>query len=281
MIPALLKGKLTRSEETMEDLLTSNVFGAFKYAGSPHVALIPFLAQAVNRDGDRLADHLRGVVSAEYEFWPWLAEPGAIPAEPDVLITLTHEDRHRSAVLVEAKYLSGKSSEEDLSPAPSDQLAREYDNLVRRCDRLGIRERFLVYCTAHSAMPMREMESSEREYAAKTTRPLRISWVPWRIIPQLLRDTSEPILRDLGEVLRRKGFDTYTGLSDVSSVLSAARNGADWTYRARPSNYVWSTASLPISIFKYGSTGTAYNWAAEDEPPLAKGRWKWQTDRTS
>jgi hypothetical protein len=47
MLQAMLRGKLTRSEEGMEDLLTSNTFGVLKYL-PPEAALLPFLRCAVN-----------------------------------------------------------------------------------------------------------------------------------------------------------------------------------------------------------------------------------------
>jgi hypothetical protein len=45
VLAAQLHGKLARSEEDLEDLLTSNVFGKFKYL-PPELRLIPFLQQA-------------------------------------------------------------------------------------------------------------------------------------------------------------------------------------------------------------------------------------------
>lgn len=57
MLQAMLHGKLTRQEEEMEDLLTSNVFGLVKYL-PPEMVLIPFLSQAKDPErklGVRLA----------------------------------------------------------------------------------------------------------------------------------------------------------------------------------------------------------------------------------
>jgi len=45
MLQAMLHGKLTRKEESMEDLLTSNAFGLMKYL-PPEAALFPFLSLA-------------------------------------------------------------------------------------------------------------------------------------------------------------------------------------------------------------------------------------------
>ena len=46
MIEALLRGKLSREQENMEDVLTSNVFGMLQYV-APELGLFPFLARAV------------------------------------------------------------------------------------------------------------------------------------------------------------------------------------------------------------------------------------------
>ena len=59
-----------------------------------------------------------------------IEEPGCILCESDLIIRLD-DKTGRHLIFVEAKYLSGKSSEEDLSiEEPYDQLAREWDNLV-------------------------------------------------------------------------------------------------------------------------------------------------------
>ena len=56
MLQAMFHGKLTREEEGMEDLLTSNTFGLIKYL-PPEAVLIPFLSLA----NDPLQNHiLRG-----------------------------------------------------------------------------------------------------------------------------------------------------------------------------------------------------------------------------
>jgi hypothetical protein len=53
-------------------------------------------------------------------------------------------------LLVEAKYLSDKSSEEDAGIAPQDQLAREYDNLERKAKQENATPIFM-YVTADMA----------------------------------------------------------------------------------------------------------------------------------
>lgn len=49
MLVALLHGKLSREQENIEDILTSNVFGVLKYL-PPGTVLIPFLSKASTPD---------------------------------------------------------------------------------------------------------------------------------------------------------------------------------------------------------------------------------------
>jgi hypothetical protein len=131
MLQAILRGKLTRAEEGLEDLLTSNTFGLLKYL-PPEAALLPFLGRAIDPlTQTPLADRLTGLVRVDrWEFWPTLTFPGCTPCEPDVLLVLSDGRGRRVGVLVEAKFRSGKSSVARLDQvAPHDQLARELDNL--------------------------------------------------------------------------------------------------------------------------------------------------------
>ena len=77
MTIAELHGKISSAGENlhnqMEDLLTSDVFGACKYL-RPETLLVPFLKTAISLEGETLESHLPDqVVSIEYCFWPMLA----------------------------------------------------------------------------------------------------------------------------------------------------------------------------------------------------------------
>lgn len=50
MLVALLHGKLSRDQENMEDILTSNVFGVMRYL-PPAIALFPFISKASSPEG--------------------------------------------------------------------------------------------------------------------------------------------------------------------------------------------------------------------------------------
>ena len=85
MLQAMLHGKLTRKEEGLEDLLTSNVFGLMKYLPLDLI-LLPFLALAKNPfSGQTLSNWLKDVAGVkEWYFWRPLSAPGCLACEPDV-----------------------------------------------------------------------------------------------------------------------------------------------------------------------------------------------------
>ncbi len=84
MIMALLKGKLSREQVNMEDILTSDVFGLLKYL-PPDVALLPFLRLAETITGKRPLSSVPDGTTAEYEFWPQWKTPSNEGCEPDLM----------------------------------------------------------------------------------------------------------------------------------------------------------------------------------------------------
>src|SRR5271155_4196435 len=102
MLQAFLKGKLSREQENLEDILTSSVFGALVYA--PGRALLSFLALATHDDGTPVLEFQSSrlkVVSAE--FWPTYRCQGVGATEPDIVIELEDMLGRRQVVLVEVK----------------------------------------------------------------------------------------------------------------------------------------------------------------------------------
>ena len=141
------------------------IFSTFKYL-PPHIGLLDFLSTAKNRNHELFTSCLKPI-RANWSFWPYLQILGAKNCEPDVLIGL--EDNHGNIhiVMIEAKYLSGKSSEEDESGQPNDQLARELHNLrllkpedIAWAGSRNIKERTLVYITQDAGIPISEISQS-------------------------------------------------------------------------------------------------------------------------
>jgi len=228
VIQALLKGKLSTDQANMEDILTSNVFGLLRYLPPEH-GLLPFLAYAISLDRQRLElpESAAGVQAlTDFSFWPSLAEQGCIPCEPDVLISITwpRPQARRFLVLVEAKYLSGKSSEADeSSPLPLDQLAREWGNVESRARKESC-EPVLVYLTAGFGPPVQEILRAEADHRSKANRsslPFKCYWLSWRhlaLVADSRADLDTPafascILEDLRKMLNRLDLVFFAGFS--------------------------------------------------------------------
>ena len=203
----------------MEDILTSNVFGLLKYVRHEE-GILNYLSLAEDEDGKRPLDYfsvLREVphTSVEYQFWPWWEEANCYGCEPDVVIKLKIPAKQDLIILVEAKYLSGKSSEADESyDTPTDQLAREWDNLrvkANKSDEYPV----LVYLTAHYAYPIRDINDAISEFLEKRpdgARPV-IYWLSWRHLHTVCDSSPLPILNDIKLLLDRMGLTFFDGIA--------------------------------------------------------------------
>lgn len=219
MLQALLLGKLSREQENMEDILTSNVFGLLKYV-RPEEGILNYLSLAEDEDGKRPLQSLSSLsedtlASIEYEFWPWWEETNCNGCEPDVVIKLELPDQQNLLVLVEAKYLSGKSSEADeVDDTPTDQLAREWDNLRVKADESDERP-VLIYLTAHYAYPYREIYDAISEFLEKRpggARPV-IYWLSWRHLCTVCDSSPLPVLDDIKLLLERLDLQFFDGIA--------------------------------------------------------------------
>ena len=231
MLMALLKGKLSREQENMEDILTSNVFGLFQYLPA-ELGLLPFLACAEDTAGNQPLAFLVGEQapasrSVDYEFWPWFEEPDCIPCEPDALLYVELDGRDDLLILIEAKYLSGKSSEaDDESDKPTDQLAREWDNLTHVARQRNATP-ILIYLTADMAYPTADISPSVQEYESK--RPdvdtPTILWLTWRRITDVFQSAAEPILQDLVRLIKRLNLIAFEGFQPLGQL-----SGLNWRF---------------------------------------------------
>lgn len=248
MLMALLRGKLSRDQENMEDILTSNVFGTFKYL-PPQDALLPFLSNAALLNGEMPLASLPGHAEVKYKFWPRLEEPDCEGCEPDVLIFLKLPGgSEKKLILVEAKYLSGKSSEEGEGARPHDQLAREWDNLRALAARESAAS-LLIYLTADLSPPIEDIEASQKELEGKREQRGQICWLSWRHLRSLTRTSSHEMLRDLGEVLHHLNLTFFEGFSGVE-----APRQLRWTF------------SGPSVHFVRRSTSSGGLWYPPDHP---------------
>ena len=202
----------------MEDILTSNVFGLLRYV-QPQQGILQYLGLAEDEDGKKPLGYLCSLSevpqkSIEYQFWPWLKEPNCYGCEPDVVIKLEIPDKQDLLVLIEAKYLSGKSSEADESyDAPIDQLAREWDNLSVKANRDECP--VLIYLTVHYAYPVQDINDAISEFRKKRPNGAKpvIYWLSWRHLTTVCESSHHPILNDIKLLLDRLGLTFFDGIA--------------------------------------------------------------------
>lgn len=264
MLMALLKGKLSREQENMEDILTSSVFGLLQYL-PPEVALLPLLRLARTPEGARpLADLPDGTL-AEYEFWPQWDKGGGASCEPDLVLRLALPDGSRKLVLIEAKFHSAKSvgaEHEERAPL-NDQLAREWDNLTLYAREEGAGP-LLVYLTAHMGCPSEAIEASRAEHRRKRGGEATIAWLSWRHLGTLLTDAPDRLLRDLGQMLRKLSLVFFTGFSEVAPPAPVA-----WRFECAPFRFEWRIALIPGLPWRFRPRNTVYDWQVRLVGPIS------------
>jgi hypothetical protein len=242
LLQAQLRGKLTREEEDMEDLLTSNVFGAMKYVPIEE-GLKRLLLSCEDAKGKPPITSNQILINSQYEFWPSINETDCIGCEPDVLVNLKSSTSEKFVVFIEAKYLSEKSSYPDSGTVPNDQLAREYDNLIKRAEREKATP-ILLYVTAHMSYPQEVIQESINEFSKKRLREMKAFWLSWRKLINLFSDSRQAILTDLVEVLRRQGLTFFEGITRPEMI------DFSWSFKkgiALGENYNWSYPIEQIS----------------------------------
>lgn len=274
MFAAQIARKLTRREEEMEDLLTSNVFGLWRYL-APQVGLIQFLATSQRPDGGRLGvpDDAR---IEDMTFWPWLHEEGAKGAEPDVLIKLLSSDQKTRLFLIEAKYLSEKSSLATEDGLPNDQLAREMDNLRKIARKERISDFAVIYITAHTVMPIWDIEESVSELASKTGDGSadRFYWTTWRrlatILIEVLKSCGEPalaMLRDLHSILCQLGLVFFENVQYQPWTLGTT----PWEFKRVKPSFIWQ--EIESIHYRFQVQDVRFVWALDFDNTQIQWRW--------
>lgn len=263
MLLAQLRHKLSRSEEESEDLLTSNVFGAFKYSEDP-LLLGRFLAEArFLRTGSCLT--VGEVRTCEYRFWPWLKDTEAAGCEPDVVLLLEDGEQRKSLIGIEAKYRSGKSSRATEDGAPTDQLAREWIALRAEMRNVGADRFHLVYVTTDFGMPREAIDESLKELDRKCLMagevPADIAWLSFRRLPRLLSGASEPILRDLHVLMREAMLVEFEGVAlppiewPSAFEFQRAQTVREFTWSAPPATLLYAFES------RFSQSSRRFTWS--------------------
>jgi hypothetical protein len=230
MLQALLRGKLSREHEQIEDILTSNVFGLLRYS-DPRITL-DFLERARLLNDKPPWDRSifgSGELSIEWDFWPWWADAQSAGCEPDVVLALHGQDSARLLVLIEAKLHAGKSSLADPEGPPADQLAREWSNLVEKA-RATAAQPILIYLTSHYSFPRAEVIASVEEFQTKRGVEPTIAWLSWRELrPVLMAYPPNAITADIALLLERMDLTYFGGVTSISPISISWRFGFDWS----------------------------------------------------
>jgi hypothetical protein len=219
MIPALLKGKLSREQENMEDLLTSTVFGVLRYV--PYASgLYKLLEHVDNQEFLRALPSPNEAVDVHYDFWPALTAEESAACEPDLIITLVSSHAATIKILVEVKHLSEKSSIADPeSSRVTDQLAKEWLCFVKFCNRGGGRP-LLLYLTGHHGRPDNDIEEACAELHAKQPtftceHPMQCGWLSWRHLARAFENPVELAQQDLLALAERMDFRFFNGIHSI------------------------------------------------------------------
>jgi hypothetical protein len=234
VIQALLAGKLSLEQQNSEDLLTSMVFGMLEFVPA-EIGLFRLLSAATTSDGTP-PFALRPAAQPRFVFWPWLEERGCRGCEPDLLISVIDDIGQTHLIVIEAKYRSGKSSyADDGTDVPTDQLARQWDNLVHRCAKVTAIPH-LVYITDHHGMPIGDIEHAADEFVRKRPLlskeyPLVSSWLSWAHVGEVFARATSPILIALRGVATKYAFNFFAGVSPIRPICVSWRFDSGRVYR--------------------------------------------------
>ena len=240
MTIAEVHGKL--GSVSSEDLLTSDVFTAFRYL--PAESGIYAFLKKIPGLAEMLPDLAKNeAVVATIHFWPKGTNQSR---EPDVLLALQVGSR-LIHIVVEAKYRSGASDKEEYVEIQQDgsveklgnQLADQLRDLHhgkykifyrgRRNQRISLDskpdDRFLLYLTAHATKPQREIKQARSQYSLAEH---NLFWANWfdvydHLLEQQIIGLDFPyqeIIDDICLLLDRKSFSTFQGFSELPNIDS-------------------------------------------------------------
>ncbi|WP_043433410.1 hypothetical protein [Cystobacter fuscus] len=246
MFRALVHGKLSREQANMEDLVTSLVFGTLEHCEPSWIA--GFLRRAQLSNGTRPLHTLAEPVKVVWEFWPWIHEDGCIGCEPDVSLQLQLPEGRHVDLFLEIKFLSGKSSRDDLLTPTSeqerlparDQLAREWQNLRKRTQQTQADDAWLLYVTPDIVMPTRDLAEAQQELLRKDKISGHIAWLSLRELHPLLRGARSGWLTSLRTALERLELLPFQGISKARHRERASWSFVRFEFKRRSSSLSWS-----------------------------------------
>lgn len=231
---------------TSEDLLTADVFSAFRYLLADK-GIVGFL-RSVKGIGEVIPAP-ESSATANYFFWPL-----GRTREPDVLLELT-VDGMLYHVVVEAKYTSGPSDREieeidgeeetvlwgnQLADQMREMMAGTYTvwqkgkrNQTKRLNS-PVGNRLLLYLTAHPARPRDTLQAAAKLYPTGAS---RLFWTSWYQISDYLQRQAATlrefpyrrVVADILTLLELKRFKTFQGMRPLPALSVSAAGGRFWT----------------------------------------------------
>jgi len=213
----------------MEDLLTGNVFGLWRYLPAK-LGLRGVLQSARRADGEQL--HVpESFKLASLEFWPWLQISENKGIEPDILLRLRDSSGQLLIVLIEAKFKSGKSSfatPGGQGDQVNDQLGKQMVSLRSIAKDEHAKSYALIYLTAEPKFPLPGIQQSIDELELKTHQGSQshFYWTNWRAVYSELVTTlhsssmgeiERNLLTDAVQILESLGFSDFTGITSPFS----------------------------------------------------------------
>lgn len=236
---------------TSEDMLTANVFTAFRYLPA-RMGIIGFL-RSIKGVGDVIPEPA-SKASAAYFFWP-----RGKTREPDVLLEL-RVDGTLYHVVVEAKYLSGASDRELEEIEEKEEMILQGNQLADQMRELAAGEymvwrkgrpsqskrltseaenRLLLYLTAHPVRPRTTLRKSTALYPEGAS---RLFWSSWYHVSDYLHEQAsalrefpyDRIVSDILTLLAQKQFKTFQGVRPFPAQLASSGDGRFWRGRTTP-----------------------------------------------
>jgi hypothetical protein len=230
MTIAELHGKLSPNRpngcnDRMEDLLTSDVFSAMKYAGW-QCGFLDWLKSSIDPiNNGLLADSLIFedylIEKIIYHFWPILKNG----REPDLLLEIVCKDGEIDLIMIEAKYLSGPSDFElqsdNEASITGNQIADQINGFPDVWKRKSVRSKIHIYLTCHFICPKNIYLETLPHIKKKS---VKYYWLNWQSLEPFLAsiqfksdEGKKHMLKDLCQLLRRKKLINFAGFQCKSS----------------------------------------------------------------
>lgn len=241
MIIAELHGKLScekPANERMEDVLTSNVFGAMKFVGWQY-GFFQWLqsAQSFNRRSfaREVLPATAMIECVHYRFWPTF-ENGR---EPDLIIGFETSTLIVQLIL-ESKYLSGSSNiqidrdDEKFQMLSGNQIADQINFIGHFFPnpQNKVIENVYMLITSHWSPPSLTYEQAKPHILRKD---VPIYWTNWQSLPCFLQNMEigdhgrQEMINDLLKLFARKKLIPFDGFKD----------SLNWEYRELIGKSFW------------------------------------------